>query len=194
MQLSRSGIEGLSGALMATASEPTGTLRGPLSQQVGFIELLFDVVFVFAFTQLAQRLANDLSWYGLYRALVLLLAVWWVWYRMVWTTNRYDPDRPAIQLMVLTTMLASLLMSAALPAAFRRHDLGMVFGWIYVAVQTLRHAGLVLLGGSRHAQLVSVRVLLHRRHPRLPHPPTGPRRPARPEGRRPASSRALPSG
>ncbi len=145
---------------MATAGEPTGVLRSPgQSQQVGFTELMFDVVFVFAFTQLAQRLFSDLSWSGLYRAVVLLLAVWWVWYRMVWTTNRYDPNQPAIRWMVFGTMLASLLMSAALPHAFVKHDLGLVFGWIYVAVQVLRHAWLVLLGGSRHAQLVSVRVL-----------------------------------
>jgi low temperature requirement protein LtrA len=145
---------------MATASEPTGVLRSPgQSQRVGFTELLFDVVFVFAFTQLAERLDNDLSWFGLYKGLVLLLAVWWIWYRMVWTTNRYDPDRPAIQLMVVVSMLASLFMSAALPHAFGRHDLGLVFGWIYVAAQTLRHIWLILLGGNRPAQLVSLRVL-----------------------------------
>jgi low temperature requirement protein LtrA len=126
---------------------------------VGFSELLFDVVFVFAFTQLAQRLARDLSWLGFYRALVLLLAMWWIWYRISWTTNRYEPDRPAIRWMVLATMLATLLMSATLPHAFTNHSLGLAFGLIYVAAHTLRHLWLVALRGNRHAQRVSLRVL-----------------------------------
>lgn len=144
---------------MTTASDPGEVLRHPHSQQVGFSELLFDVVFVFAFTQLAQRLAMDLSWLGLYRALVLLLAMWWLWYRIVWTTNRYEPERPAIRWMVLGTLLATLLMSACLPHAFSSHNLGLVFGLIYVTAHTLRHAWLVLLRANRHAQLVSLRVL-----------------------------------
>ncbi len=144
---------------MAPASEPTGILRDPGSQRVGFTELLFDVVFVLAFTELASRLVREPTWLGLYRSLVLLVAMWWVWYRMVWTTNRYEPDRPAILLMLVITMLATLLMAAALPHAFVNHTLGLVFGWTYVTVQVGRHVWLVLLGGNRHAQLVSVRVL-----------------------------------
>lgn len=145
---------------MATANEPAQVLRDPLqSQRVDFIELIFDVVFVFAFTELSQRLYGDPSWYGLYRALVLLLAMWWIWYRLAWTTNRYNPHRPAIRLMVLLTMLATLLMSTTLPHTFINHRLGVVFGSTYVAVEVGRHLWLVLLGGNRHAQLVSVRVL-----------------------------------
>jgi low temperature requirement protein LtrA len=141
-------------------SDPAGVLRGQFqSQRVDFLELIFDVVFVFAVTQLSQRLFNNLNWLGLYRDVVLLLAMWWVWYRMAWTTNRYNPNRAAIRLMIFVTMLATLLMSSAISHAFARHDLGLVFAWIYVAVQVLRHLWLVLLGGNRHAQLVSVRVM-----------------------------------
>lgn len=140
--------------------EPAGVLRGPLQpQQAGFVELIFDVVFVLAFNQLSQRLADNLSWRGLWQAMVLLLAMWWVWYRMALTTNRYNPDRPAIRLMTLVTMLATLIMSATLPFAFRHYHRGLIFAWTYVAIQVLRHLWLVLLGGNRWAQLVSVRVL-----------------------------------
>jgi low temperature requirement protein LtrA len=145
---------------MTTANEPARVLRDPLqSQRVDFIELIFDVVFVFAFTELSQRLYGDVSWYGLYRAMVLLLAMWWIWYRLAWTTNRYNPHRPAIRLMIIFTMLATLLMSTALPHTFVNRRLGVVFGTTYVAVEVGRHLWLVLLGGDRHAQLVSVRVL-----------------------------------
>jgi len=130
-------------------------LEGP--QRASFVELLFDVVFVFAFTRLGERLVEDLTWLGLYQVLLLVLAMWWVWYRMAWTTNRYDPERPVIQLTVIATMLGTLLMAAALPAAF--DGSALVFAPVYVAIQVLRHLWLVLLGGDRYAQLVSVRIL-----------------------------------
>ncbi|HEX5596834.1 MAG TPA: low temperature requirement protein A [Micromonosporaceae bacterium] len=130
----------------------------PHPEQPGFVELLFDVVFVFAFTRFSERLVEQLTWFNFYATMVLLLAMWWVWYRMAWTTNRYDPQRPVIKLMVIATMLASLLMAAALPNALREYDRGLVFASIYVAVQTLRHLWLVLLGGDRTAQLVSLRI------------------------------------
>ncbi len=145
---------------MATASEPAGVLRDPVeSERVHFLELIFDVVFVFAFTELSQHLYDELSWAGLAKVLVLLLAMWWVWYRMAWTTNRYNPGRPAIQSMIVVTMLATLLMSAALPHPFVNRAVGAVFGSTYVAVEVGRHTWLVLLGGDRRVQLVSVRVL-----------------------------------
>lgn len=143
---------------MATTGGSAELLRSHQHpQRAGFMELLFDVVFVFAFTRLSQRLVQDLNWLGAYQSLVLLLAMWWIWYRMAWTTNRYDPNRPALQMMVISTMFGSLLMAAALPAAFR--DRGLVFATVFVAVQTLRHLWLVLLGGDRTVQLVSVRIL-----------------------------------
>jgi low temperature requirement protein LtrA len=143
---------------MAAPEDSAGVLRNSrFPQRVGFVELLFDVVFVFAFTRLSDRLAGDLTWRGFLAALVLLLAIWWVWYRMAWTTNRYDPNRPVIQLMVIVTTLGSLLLAAALPAAFRGR--GLVFASVYVALQVVRHAWLVLLAGNRRAQLVSVRIL-----------------------------------
>ena len=145
---------------MTGREELAGLLRDPLqSQRVGFIELIFDVVFVFAFTQLSQDLYRELRWSGLYRVLVLLLAMWWIWYRLAWTTNRYNPNRPAIRLMVVVTMLATLVMSTALQHPFTRRGLGAVFASTYVAVEVGRHLWLVLLGGERRAQLVSVRVL-----------------------------------
>ena len=127
-------------------------------QQAAFIELLFDVVFVFAFTRLSERLVEFLDWAGFYENTVLTLALWWVWYRMAWTTNRYDPNRPLIQISVVGTMLASLLMAAALPRAYT--DRGLVFASLFVAVQVLRPLWLLVLGGGdRESQLVTTRIL-----------------------------------
>ncbi|MFE9658015.1 low temperature requirement protein A [Micromonospora sp. NPDC006431] len=137
------------------AAELPGSRQPP--QRAGFVELLFDVVLVFALTRLSDRLVHQLDWHGFYSALVLTLAIWWLWYRMAWTANRYDPTRPMIQVMVIVTMLGALLMGAALPAAFEAY--GAVFAGVYVAVEVVRHLWLVLFGGDGYARGVSVRIL-----------------------------------
>ncbi|MFG2058014.1 low temperature requirement protein A [Micromonospora sp. NPDC048930] len=137
------------------AAELPGSRQPP--QRAGFVELLFDVVLVFALTRLSDRLVEHLDWRGFYSSLVLTLALWWLWYRMAWTANRYDPTRPMVQVMVIVTMLGALLMAAALPAAFEAY--GAVFAGVYVAVQMLRHVWLVLFGGDGYARGVSIRIL-----------------------------------
>ncbi|MEV0157095.1 low temperature requirement protein A [Micromonospora sp. NPDC050686] len=137
------------------AAELPGSRKPP--QRAGFVELLFDVVLVFALTRLSDRLVEHLNWHGFYSAMVLTLAIWWLWYRMAWTANRYDPTRPMIQVMVIVTMLGALLMAASLPAALEAH--AAVFAGVYVAVQVLRHLWLVLFGGDGYARGVSIRIL-----------------------------------
>lgn len=137
------------------AAELPGSRQPP--QRAGFVELLFDVVLVFALTRLSDRLYAQLNWAGFYLAVVLTLALWWLWYRMAWTANRYDPTRPLIQVMVIVTMLGALLMAGALPGAFRER--AAVFATVYVAVEVLRHLWLVLFGGDGRQRLVSVRIV-----------------------------------
>ncbi|MEU3454338.1 low temperature requirement protein A [Micromonospora sp. NPDC006766] len=143
-------------AMRGEAAELPGSREPP--SRAGFVELLFDVVLVFAFTRLSDRLVEQLNWYGFYSAMVLTLALWWLWYRMAWTANRYDPTRPMIQVMVIVTMFGALLMAAALPAAYRER--GVVFAGVFVAIEVLRHLWLVLFGGGGpYARLVSVRIV-----------------------------------
>ncbi|SCF25906.1 Low temperature requirement protein LtrA [Micromonospora viridifaciens] len=142
-------------AMRGAATGLPGSREPP--QRAGFVELLFDVVLVFALTRLSDRLVEHLSWHGFYSAMVLTLALWWLWYRMAWTTNRYDPTRPMIQLMVIVTMLGALLMAAALPTAFEAY--AAVFAGVYVAVQVFRHLWLVLFGGDGYARGVSIRIV-----------------------------------
>ncbi|MCW3842667.1 low temperature requirement protein A [Micromonospora yasonensis] len=142
-------------ATRGAAAELPGSRKPP--QRAGFVELLFDVVLVFALTRLSDRLVEQLTWHGFYSAMVLALAIWWLWYRMAWTTNRYDPTRPMIQVMVIVTMLGALLMAAALPRAFEAY--AAVFAGVYVAVQVSRHLWLVLFGGDGYARGVSIRIV-----------------------------------
>lgn len=97
------------------------------------IELFFDLVFVYAVTQLAHTLLLHLDVVGAAQTLGLFLAVWWAWVYTSWVTNWLDPERPAVRLLLLALMLAGLVMSSALPEAFGRH--GLLFAGAYVSMQ-----------------------------------------------------------
>ncbi|RZU72696.1 low temperature requirement protein LtrA [Micromonospora kangleipakensis] len=132
------------------AGEAGELLRRPeVPQRATFLELFFDLAFVVALTQLSQGLADDLSWRGAFQTLVLLLAMWWVWSITAAVTDRYDPQRPAIQLLVLATLGGSLVMAAAAPQAFGKR--GLIFAGAYVAIQIGR--GFFLLLALRGREL-----------------------------------------
>lgn len=103
------------------------------AQRVTNTELFFDLVYVFAITQLARTLNEDLTWHGAFRAVLLLLAVWWAWIYTAWITNWLHPDARAVRVMLLVVMLASLVVAAALPEAFGER--GLVFAVTYVVMQ-----------------------------------------------------------
>ena len=103
-------------------------------QRASSIELFFDLVYVFAVTQLSHRLLRHLSAFGALETAVLLAMVWLVWVYTTWVTNYLDPSRLPVRLMLLAVMLGSLVMSAAIPEAFG--DRGLWFGAGYAASHT----------------------------------------------------------
>jgi low temperature requirement protein LtrA len=100
------------------------------------LELFFDLVFVFAFTQVTALLAYDLTWTGMLRGTALLLVVWWAWVGYSWLTNavRVDDDVRA-RIVVFAAMAAGLVMGLAIPHAF--DDDGVLFGFAYLTVTGL---------------------------------------------------------
>ena len=105
-------------------------------------ELFFDLVYVFAITQLSERLFHGLSVRGALQTLVLFGAVWWAWNYTAWATNWIDPDKPRVVLLMLALMAISLVMSAAIPYAFSFR--GFPFALSYVALQLVRSGFMVL--------------------------------------------------
>jgi low temperature requirement protein LtrA len=105
--------------------------------RVAFVELFFDLVFVFAVTQLSHTLLEHLSFKGALQTAFLLLAVWWVWVYTCWFTNWVDPEKPAVRTLMFAMMLAGLLMSAAIPDAFG-HE-GLLFAIAYAFIQVVRN-------------------------------------------------------
>src|SRR5918911_4770215 len=102
------------------------------------LELFYDLVFVFAITQVSHLLLNHLTWVGVGQSLLVLLVVWWAWNYTTWATNELDPESTAVRLLLIGLMLASLLLAVAIPQAFRAHAL--LFAGSYVAIQMGRHA------------------------------------------------------
>jgi len=107
--------------------------HGHASEKVSFIELFFDLVFVFAVTQLSHSLIGHFSLIGAVQTLMLLLAVWWVWIFTAWVTNWLDPEKLPVRCMLLVMMLVGLVLSAAIPGAFGTR--GLAFAGAYVAMQ-----------------------------------------------------------
>jgi low temperature requirement protein LtrA len=102
-------------------------------EPVTFVELFFDLVFVFAVTQLSHGLIAHPTPRGLLHTALLLCAVWWVWIYTTWVTNWLDPRAWPVRLMLFVVMLAGLYMSASIPDAFGRQ--GLVFGVAFAGIQ-----------------------------------------------------------
>ena len=112
--------------------------RGHGHARVTYVELFFDLVFVFAVTQLSHSLLDHLDGAGALQAGLLFLAVWWVWIYTSWSTNFLDPDRTPVRLMLFALMLAGLVLAASLPRAFA--DRGLDFALTYTGMQVGRAA------------------------------------------------------
>lgn len=112
------------------------TRREHEHHRVTFIELFFDLVFVFAITQLSHSLLKHLTPMGAVQTGLLFLAVWWVWIFTCWITNWMDPEQPVVRLLLLALMLAGLLMTTSLPEAFE--DKGLLFACAFVVMQVGR--------------------------------------------------------
>ena len=138
--------------MTATATAPARHLRPRRvgeTQQTTTVELFFDLVYVFAVTQLSHQILDDLSVAGVARAAFLLLIVWWAWIYTTWMANWFDPaSSSAVRGVLTAVMLASLLMAAALPEAFG--DRALLFAGSYVALQVGRNAAAASLLDRRH--------------------------------------------
>jgi low temperature requirement protein LtrA len=135
----------------ANPSPPSRHLRrrdGAGSQPTTTLELFFDLVYVFAVTQLSHLILGDLSVGGLARAAFLLVVIWWAWIYTAWMTNWFDPASAAVRAVLGGVMLASLLAAAALPLAFGADALLFAAG--YVALQVGRNAAAMTLLGRGH--------------------------------------------
>jgi low temperature requirement protein LtrA len=118
------------------------------AQRAATLELFFDLVFVFAITQVSHViLDHEVSWEYAGQAALCLLVVWWAWNYTTWVTNELDPESTMVRLLLIGLMLASLLMAIAIPEAFG--DKALLFAGSYVAIQVGRHLFLTFAAADR---------------------------------------------
>ena len=104
--------------------------------RVGFVELFFDLVFVFAITQISHTLLAHLTWTGALQAAMTAAAVWWAWIYTSWVTNWLDPERVPVRIALFALMATGLVLSTSLPEAFG--DKGLTFAIAFVGIQVGR--------------------------------------------------------
>ncbi len=115
------------------------TIRGTEEQGATFVELFFDLVFVFAVTQVTAVLAHDLTLEGLTHALILFWLVWWAWTQYTWSLNEADTEHVSIRLITLVATALAFLMAVTIPL------ITSPFGWLFpLSYLVLRMVGISL--------------------------------------------------
>jgi low temperature requirement protein LtrA len=138
-----------------------GDSKSPRSATV--LELLFDIVYVFALARLAGRVADDLtivrqtllSEAG--QTVLFFTAMWMIWSLNALLASTYDPRRPDLQTVLLATMFGTLVLAVSLPQAFGQR--GVIFACTYVIIQVGRPLFLVFALRGHAAYTFSLRVL-----------------------------------
>jgi low temperature requirement protein LtrA len=101
--------------------------------RVTYVELFFDLVFVFAVTQISHTLLAHFTLLGVLQVTLLFLAVWWVWVFTSWITNWLNPEKTPVRLLLFAMMLGGLVLSTSIPTAFEAR--GLWFAIAYAAMQ-----------------------------------------------------------
>jgi low temperature requirement protein LtrA len=133
-------------------------LRERGSTGVGPVELFFDLVYVFAITQLSHFLLHHLDIAGALEFAVLFAAVWWGWNYTAWAANWLNPNDRTVQAWFAVWMFASLGMAVAIPDAYG--DRAWLFVVAYLLLQLTR-AGFMVWAwrgqvmGRNYAQLLA---------------------------------------
>lgn len=115
------------------------------------LELFFDLIFVFAITQVTGFVAEDPTWAGLAKGLVVLGVLWWAWAAYAWLTNAINPEEGVVRLVMFAAMGAMLVASLAVPDVFG--DDAFFFACAYAFVR-VAHLALYALAGRGDRDLL----------------------------------------
>src|SRR5919197_1513197 len=120
-------------------------------QRVTPLELFFDLVFVYAITQVTLLMSDDLTCRGMGQGLLVLGALWWAWTGYAWLTNTLEPEEGAVRAGMFTAMGAMLVVALAAPEAFDAN--AVLFGIAYLVVRLL-HLLLYAIAGKHDPDLL----------------------------------------
>ena len=92
---------------------PRRGVRASQPQGVTFVELFFDLVFVFAVTQITARTASDLTVEGVLQSILVGWLIWWAWTQFTWTLNPADTTHDRVRVITLAATGAAFIMAAS---------------------------------------------------------------------------------
>jgi low temperature requirement protein LtrA len=121
-------------------------------QRVTPLELFFDLVFVYAITQVTLLMSDDPTWQGLGHGMLVLAALWWSWTAYAWLTNTLEPEEGPVRAGMFAAMAAMLVVALAVPEAFGAD--AVLFGIGYLIVRLL-HLQLYAIAGKRDPDLLA---------------------------------------
>jgi low temperature requirement protein LtrA len=108
------------------------------------LELFFDLIFVFALTQVTGLVYDHPTWTGLLQGLLVLGVLWWSWTAYAWLTNTIDPEEGLVRIALFAAMGAMLIVSLAVPDAFG--DDALLFACAYALVRAAHLALYAVVG------------------------------------------------
>lgn len=111
------------------------SLASPHDQRVTFVELFFDLVFVFSVTQVVGLLHDGITWRSIGEAVLVFWLVWWAWTQFTWALNAADTTHPRVEFVTLVATGAAFFLAVGVPSAF--HGSSLWFAGTYVAVRVL---------------------------------------------------------
>ena len=124
---------------MSNQSTKRQSIASPKDQGATFIELFFDLIFVFSVTQIVGLLHGEFSWISVGQAVLVFWLVWWAWTQFTWALNAADTTYPWVEFGTLIATAVAFFMAIALPEAFHNHAL-----WFAIAYVLVRGIGLIL--------------------------------------------------
>jgi low temperature requirement protein LtrA len=136
------------------AAEPGPSTLAAAARRTSNVELLWDLVFVFAVTQISTLLVRDLTWAGFARSFLVMALVWWAWSAFVWTANADDPNSGAVRAVLLLATVLIFITALALPQAYSAGAL--LFAATYTVVRLLHLALYVNVWRRGHASFRSI--------------------------------------
>ena len=146
---------------MSEAPAPSGRRLGPPfgvpeGQGATFVELFFDLVFVFALTEVTALTVEHLDWEGAARSLLIFWMIWWAWTQWTWALNPSDTEHGLIRVTTLGATAVAFIMAASVGQAFG-DDGALWFAIPYVAVRAIGMAIYLVVASGDSEQLVAVR-------------------------------------
>jgi low temperature requirement protein LtrA len=113
---------------------PANPLRAAQEQSVAFVELFFDLVFVFAVTQVTVMTAHSFDAVGIWRAVLVFWLIWWAWTQFTWTLNPADTGHHAVRLITLLATAAAFVMATSVQRAFGEEALWFALPYLVVRI------------------------------------------------------------